>query len=104
MKKATTRAIYIFLIPFIFIWIGSLIANAMDNMVFEIVLGIVMLIGVFVYWLFPFLAEMAIEYNLDETTRTIKQEENLKRLSELLKDKPNLQKKYGHYLKDKSVN
>ena len=98
MRKATFRAMYVFWIPFLFIWGGSKMANAMNNIVFEIVLGIVMLVGVIIYWSFPFLVEMAIEYNLDEMTRTTRQQERLNRLTKLISERPRLKEKYGSML------
>ena len=104
MKKATFRAIYIFMIPFIFIWIGSVLANTMNNAIFEVVLGIVMFIGVFIYWLFPFLIETAIEYNLDESTRNKTDQLKINRLIRVLENNPRLKKKFKHVIKKGTVN
>ncbi len=97
MKRSTFRAIYVFVIPFIFIWIGAQLANAfINNTIFEIILGIVMLLGIFLYWLMPFIVA---EIMFDE----LEKHERQKKLKNLIKNNPHLSKKFSRFLEEKEI-
>ncbi len=92
MKRSTFRAIYVFVIPFIFIWIRAQLANSfINNTIFEVILGIVMLLGIFLYWLMPIIIQ-------DALFETLEKEERQERLKKLIKHNPRLSERFSCFV------
>lgn len=91
------RSIFVFIIPFVFIWIGTLLANLLNNIIFEMVLAIIVFLGVLFYWLLPIMAIVAVESKLE----TVQKHETMKKI---VKNNHELNRKFGHMYKEKDKN
>ncbi len=91
------RALIVFVIPFVFVWLGSLLAGVMNNKPFEIMLAAIVFFGVFIYWLLPILIIATWDMKLEE----VQKKETIKRI---VQNNPELNKKYGSMFEDKIKN